>query len=157
MTDKTRNVLFLCTGNSARSILAEAVLNRIGHPRFRAFSAGSDPQGEVHPLALELLRSENYPTQALRSKSWDEFAEPGAPRLEFIFTVCDNAANEVCPVWPGRPVSAHWGQPDPAAVTGSEAERRDAFARALETLHGRIADFVRLQAVQEEQLAEKRS
>ena len=137
-------VLFLCTGNSARSILAECVLNRLGGGRFRAFSAGSLPKGEVHPYALELLERQSYPTQHLRSKSWNEFAGPGAERLDFVFTVCDNAAHEVCPVWPGQPMTAHWGLPDPAAATGNEAERRLAFAETLRMLHNRIGVFVSL-------------
>jgi arsenate reductase (thioredoxin) len=138
------NVLFLCTGNSARSILAECVLNRTGRGRFRAFSAGSFPKGEIHPYALDLLRAQNYATDALRSKSWIEFSGPRAPHLDFVFTVCDNAANEVCPVWPGQPMTAHWGLPDPAAATGSEAERRLAFTDALRMLTNRIGIFVSL-------------
>jgi arsenate reductase (thioredoxin) len=118
MSDKSYNVLFLCTGNSARSILAEAILNREGAGRFRAFSAGSFPKGEVHPAALSLLERLEYPTEGFRSKSWDEFAKPGAPQLDFIFTVCDNAAGETCPIWPGHPMTAHWGIEDPAAVEG---------------------------------------
>jgi arsenate reductase (thioredoxin) len=121
------NVLFLCTGNSARSILAESLLNHWGHGKFRAFSAGSFPKGQVHPLALELLASANLHKDGLRSKSWDEFAVPGAPALDFIFTVCDNAAGEVCPIWPGKPMTAHWGIPDPAAVEGTDIEKRFAF------------------------------
>ncbi|HUL83354.1 MAG TPA: arsenate reductase ArsC, partial [Gammaproteobacteria bacterium] len=121
MADRPYNVLFLCTGNSARSILAESVLNRVGSGKFRAFSAGSFPKGEVHPYALDLLRRQSYPTEHLRSKSWDEFAAPGAEPLDFVFTVCDNAAGEVCPIWPGQPMTAHWGLPDPAAAEGSEA------------------------------------
>ena len=144
MADRTYNVLFLCTGNSARSILAECVLNRLGRPRFRAFSAGSFPKGEVHPYALDLLRRQNYPVSELRSKSWDEFAGPAAPRLDFVFTVCDRAAAEVCPIWPGQPMSAHWGLPDPAAAQGSEAERRLAFADTLRMLTNRISIFVSL-------------
>ncbi len=138
------NVLFLCTGNSARSIIAECVLERLGRPRFRAFSAGSFPKGEVHPFALELLARQQYPTDHLRSKSWNEFARGGAPRLHFVFTVCDNAANEQCPVWPGQPMTAHWGLPDPAAATGNEAERRLAFAETLRMLNHRIGAFVNL-------------
>ena len=140
----TYNVLFLCTGNSARSILAEAILNRIGGDKFRAFSAGSFPKGKVHPQALALLQRLGYPTDDLRSKSWDEFAADGAPELDFIFTVCDNAANEVCPVWPGRPVTAHWGVPDPAAVEGDEKHIEHAFKEAYRTLHRRIELFAAL-------------
>jgi len=132
------NVLFLCTGNSARSILAEAILNREGGGRFRAFSAGSFPKGRVHPAALGLLRELGYSVEGLRSKSWDEFAKPGAPKLDFIFTVCDNAAGEVCPIWPGRPVTAHWGVEDPAAVLGSDDEKRKAFLNAFMRLSSRI-------------------
>jgi protein-tyrosine-phosphatase len=141
---KTYNVLFLCTGNSARSILAECVLNRLGSGRFHAYSAGSFPRGAVHPLALQLLRSQSYSVTGLRSKSWDEFAAPDAPKLDFVFTVCDNAAGEVCPAWPGRPMTAHWGMPDPAAVEGTEAERHLAFADAMRMLHNRIGIFVNL-------------
>ena len=144
MADKPYNVLFLCTGNSARSILAECALNRLGVGKFKAFSAGSYPKGEVHPYALELLERQNYPTKHLRSKSWDEFAAPGAEPLDFVFTVCDNAAGEVCPIWPGQPMTAHWGLPDPAAVEGSEAEKRLAFADALRMLNNRISVFVNL-------------
>ena len=144
MSHITFNVLFLCTGNSARSIIAECVLERLGRPRFRAFSAGSFPKGEVHPFALELLTRQQYPTNHLRSKSWNEFARGGAPRLHFVFTVCDNAANEPCPVWPGQPMTAHWGLPDPAAATGNEAERRLAFAETLRMLNHRIGAFVNL-------------
>lgn len=139
-----RNVLFLCTGNSARSIIAECVLNELGAGRFQAFSAGSYPKGEVHPFALELLARNRYPIEDLRSKSWDEFASPGAPAMDFVFTVCDRAANEPCPVWPGRPVTAHWGMPDPAGVIGNEAERRLAFADALRMLRNRIGILVNL-------------
>lgn len=144
MGDKTFNVLFICTGNSARSILAEAILNREGQGRFRAFSAGSHPKGAVHGYALDLLRRMNHPIAALRSKSWDEFAAPGAPKLDFAFTVCDNAAGELCPVWPGQPMTAHWGLPDPAAVAGSEAAKRAAFAEAFRMLSNRISIFVSL-------------
>jgi protein-tyrosine-phosphatase len=144
MADKVYNVLFLCTGNSARSIIAECVLNRLGRGRFRAFSAGSFPKGEVHPYALDLLRRQNYPVETLRSKSWNELAAPGAPPLDFVFTVCDNAAGEACPVWPGQPMTAHWGVPDPASAAGTEAERRLAFADALRMLTNRIGVFVSL-------------
>lgn len=142
--DKIRNVLFLCTGNSARSILAEAILNREGAGRFRAFSAGSMPTGQVNPHALALLKKLNHPTDGLRSKSWDEFASQGAPKMDFVFTVCDNAANEVCPIWPGQPMSAHWGVPDPAAVAGSDAEKAAAFADTYRMMSNRIAIFVNL-------------
>ncbi|MBA2589892.1 MAG: arsenate reductase ArsC [Alphaproteobacteria bacterium] len=140
----TYNVLFLCTGNSARSILAEAILNRIGGDKFRAYSAGSDPKGQVNPYALELLDRLEYPTEGLRSKSWSEFSAPGAPQLDFVFTVCDNAANEVCPVWPGQPMTAHWGIPDPAAVTGEEKKIATAFRDAQLSLHRRIELFAAL-------------
>jgi len=138
------NVLFLCTGNSARSILAESLMNAWGVHKFRGFSAGSHPKGEVHPIALELLRHMKLPTQGLRSKNWNEFAGADAPRLDFVFTVCDNAANEVCPIWPGQPVTAHWGVPDPAAVQGSDAERWAAFREAFRVLEARIKIFVSL-------------
>ncbi len=138
------NVLFLCTGNSARSILAESLLNQIGGGRFVAYSAGSFPKGEVHPLAIELLASLHLPTAGLRSKSWDEFAAPGAPPIDFIFTVCDDAAGEVCPIWPGKPVTAHWGIPDPAAVEGSEDGRRKAFRDALAAMQARLRLFTSL-------------
>ena len=135
------NVLFLCTGNSARSILAEAILNRIGEGKFKAFSAGSAPKGAVNPHALALLQRLDYSTAGLRSKSWSEFAETGAPTLDFVFTVCDDAANEVCPVWPGQPMTAHWGVPDPAAVAGAEAEIATAFRDAFHLLERRIELF----------------
>jgi len=138
------NVLFLCTGNSARSIMAEAILNRSGAGKFRAYSAGSQPKGGVHPLALQLLAKFNYPTGELRSKSWDEFAAPGAPALDFVFTLCDSAASEACPVWPGQPMTAHWGLPDPAAATGSEAVRHTAFAETFRMLSHRIDIFAAL-------------
>jgi arsenate reductase (thioredoxin) len=144
MADHVYNVLFLCTGNSARSILAECILNREGQGRFRAFSAGSQPKGQVHPFAIDLLKKMNHPTAGLRSKSWDEFADPGAPQLDFVFTVCDNAANEVCPIWPGQPMTAHWGLPDPAAAEGTEAEKHFAFADAYRMLLNRISIFTSL-------------
>ena len=149
MTDKIYNVLFLCTGNSARSILAEALLNRDGKGRFRAYSAGSFPKGEVHPQALALLGDLGFETGDLRSKSWDEFAGPGAPKLDFIFTVCDNAAGETCPIWPGKPMNAHWGIEDPAAVAGPG--QREAFEHALHYLSNRISLFLALphQAIDE--------
>jgi protein-tyrosine-phosphatase len=144
VTEKQYNVLFLCTGNSARSILAECVLNRLSGGHFKAYSAGSFPKGAVHPFALDLLRGLGYGVDGLRSKSWDEFAVPGAPRLDFVFTVCDNAAGEVCPIWPGQPVTAHWGLPDPAAAEGTGAQRRLAFAETLRMLNHRIGAFVNL-------------
>ena len=144
VTDRPYNVLFLCTGNSARSILAEALINQLGNGRFRGFSAGSHPKGAVHPIALQLLDKMNLPTQGLRSKSWDEFATPDAPPLDFVFTVCDNAAGEVCPYWPGQPVTAHWGVPDPAAVEGSQADQWMAFRDAFRILANRIRIFTSL-------------
>ena len=142
--DKIFNVLFLCTGNSARSVIAESILNRSGLGKFRAFSAGSFPTGSINPGALTLLQGLNYPTDDLRSKSWDEFAAEGAPELDFVFTVCDNAAGEVCPIWPGQPMTAHWGVPDPAAVEGSESEIAAAFAMAYRQLNNRIDVFINL-------------
>ncbi len=142
--DRPLNVLFLCTHNSARSIVAECVMGRLGGTRFKGYSAGSQPSGRVHPYALELLQRLNYDTSKLRSKSWEEFARPGAPALDFVFTVCDNAANEVCPIWPGQPMSAHWGLPDPAAVEGTESERRFAFADTHRMLYQRIGIFTNL-------------
>ena len=150
------NVLFLCTGNSARSIMAECLLERIGRPRFRAFSAGSHPAGAVNPYALELLERRNHRTDHLRSKDWDEFAAPGAPVMDFVFTVCDRAAGEVCPVWPGQPISAHWGFPDPAAVEGKEAEIRAAFANAYREIATRIEIFTSLPLESLDRLALKR-
>jgi arsenate reductase len=144
MSDRPYNVLILCTGNSARSVLAEALINRWGAGRFRGFSAGSHPKGAVHPLALELLERMEFPTAGLRSKSWDEFAGPGAPTLDFVFTVCDNAAGEVCPVWLGQPMTAHWGISDPAAVEGSDADKRGSFGEAFDALEKRIKTFVAL-------------
>ncbi|MGB8277280.1 MAG: arsenate reductase ArsC [Methylovirgula sp.] len=144
MADRPFNVLFLCTGNSARSIMAEALLNDRGKGRFRAFSAGSHPKGEVHPLALRLIAESGLPTEGLRSKSWDEFAQPGAPVLDFVFTVCDNAAGETCPVWPGQPITAHWGIEDPVAAEGSPLEKERAFVMAMKYLGNRISAFVSL-------------
>lgn len=144
MTDRPYNVLFLCTGNSARSILAEAILNASGKGRFRAYSAGSHPKGEVNPHALELLQRLGIDTSGLRSKSWDEFTGPGAPALDFVFTVCDNAAGEICPVWPGQPVTAHWGMPDPAAVQGTDVEQAQAFRDTFRALERRIQMFTSL-------------
>jgi len=140
----TRNVLFLCTGNSARSILAEAILNQKGSPNFRAYSAGSHPTGRVNPIAVKLLDAAKMPVANLRSKSWDEFAKPGAPKMDFVFTVCDNAANEICPVWPGQPITAHWGVPDPAAMAGSQSQIERAFRDAFVTLDRRISLFLSL-------------
>jgi protein-tyrosine-phosphatase len=144
MAEPVFNVLFLCTGNSARSILAESLLNNLGKGRFSAFSAGSHPGGQVNPFALELLEKNHSPTGELRSKSWDEFAQPDAPRLDFVITVCDNAAGEVCPAWPGQPITAHWGIPDPAAVAGSDEAKRHAFVEAMAQLQRRISMFVSL-------------
>jgi arsenate reductase (thioredoxin) len=138
------NVLFLCTGNSARSIMAEVILNRAGQGHFHAFSAGSQPKGEVHPYTLDLLRKTHYDVSGMRSKSWLEFAQADSPKLDFVFTVCDDAAGETCPVWPGQPMTAHWGVPDPAAARGTEAEIRFAFADALRMLSNRINIFVSL-------------
>jgi arsenate reductase (thioredoxin) len=138
MTEKLLNVLFLCTGNSARSILGEAILQREGLGRFKAFSAGSQPKGQVHPVAIDVLKKLNYNTASFRSKNWEEFATPDAPQLDFVFTVCDNAANEACPIWPGQPMTAHWGLPDPAAVEGSTAEIYAAFFDTYRMLNNRI-------------------
>ncbi len=144
MADRRYNVLFLCTGNSARSIIAETLINQWGRGRFRGFSAGSHPKGAVHPIVLELLRKMNLPTEGLRSKSWDEFAAPHGPLLDFVFTVCDNAAGEVCPCWPGQPMTAHWGVPDPAGVEGSDTEKWLAFREAFRLLDNRIKIFTSL-------------
>ncbi|HTV79759.1 MAG TPA: arsenate reductase ArsC [Steroidobacteraceae bacterium] len=144
MNKRVYNVLFLCTGNSARSILAEAILNDRGRGQFKAFSAGSHPKGTVHPMALALLEREGLPTVGLRSKAWDEFAKAGSPAMDFVFTVCDNAAGEVCPVWPGQPILAHWGVPDPAAVDGSELEQTKAFREAYRDLGRRIDFFLNI-------------
>jgi protein-tyrosine-phosphatase len=144
MKQETLNVLFLCTGNSARSIMAEAILNSIGKSKFKTFSAGRRPAGSVNPLALELLAKNRLPTEGLRSKDWSEFSRPDAPFLHFVFTVCDQAAAEACPVWPGQPISAHWGVHDPAAVQGSDEDKRKAFLRAYTELYRRISLFVNL-------------
>lgn len=144
MNDKIYNVLFICTGNSARSILAEAIITQLGQGRFRGFSAGSHPRGEVNPLALELLQSHRHDVSALRSKSWDEFAAPEAPKMDFIFTVCDNAAGEACPVWPGQPLTAHWGFADPSHAVGDEEARRKAFSRTYMEIANRIRLFLSL-------------
>jgi len=144
LQDKIYNVLVLCTGNSARSILGEALFNSLGKGRFRAYSAGSKPAGCVNPLALELLQRQGHDISGLRSKSWDEFAAPGAPQFDFIFTVCDNAAGETCPIWPGKPATAHWGIPDPAHVEGGDEAKRAAFKKAYEQLARRIQLFMSL-------------
>lgn len=143
-TDRMFNVLFLCTHNSTRSVLAECVMNRLDKGRFKGYSAGSMPSGRVHPMALDLLKSLNYDISGLRSKSWDEFATSGAPEMDFIFTVCDNAAREVCPIWPGHPASAYWGLPDPSTTQGNEAEKRLAFAETHRMLSQRIGAFINL-------------
>ena len=144
MSERIYNVLFLCTGNTARSILAESILRKEGRGQFRSFSAGSQPKGRVNPFAIEVLASMDYPTDDLRSKSWEEFASPDAPRMDFVFTVCDNAAQESCPVWPGQPMSAHWGIEDPAAVVGTDLEKEAAFVTAFRLLRNRIAVFTSL-------------
>ncbi len=144
MSERVYNALFLCTGNSARSILAEAILESEGQGRFKAYSAGSNPAGKVHPYSLDLLKIMGHPTESLRSKNWDEFSGADAPELDFVFTVCDNAAGETCPVWPGQPMTAHWGIPDPAVVTGQEAEKRAAFTEAYRMMFNRISLFLAL-------------
>ena len=144
MENRVFNVLFLCTGNSARSIFAECIINRLGRGRFRGYSAGSHPKGEVHPLTLYELRQNNYSTEGLRSKDWNAFAAPDAPHMDFVFTVCDRAAAEACPVWPGQPITAHWGVEDPVGIEGDELTRRTAFATALRELNNRISIFVNL-------------
>jgi protein-tyrosine-phosphatase len=156
MSDQIFNVLFLCTGNSARSILAEAILNREGQGRFKAFSAGSHPKGAVHPYTLQLLKTMNHDTSFARSKGWDEFAAPDAPEMDFVFTVCDDAASEACPVWPGQPMTAHWGVPDPAAAEGTEAEKHFAFADTYRMLANRISIFVNLPMTSLDKLALQR-
>jgi len=157
MSDKTYNVLFLCTGNSARSILAEALLNHLGKGRFHAFSAGSHPGGKVNPFAIELLEKNRLPVADLRSKSWDEFAASGAPQFDFVFTVCDNAAGEVCPVWPGQPMTAHWGIEDPASVEGSDEVKRRAFVLAFSQLNRRLSLFTSLPVEKLDKLTLKRN
>jgi arsenate reductase (thioredoxin) len=157
VADRTYNVLFLCTGNSARSIMAEALLEHWGKGRFEAYSAGSFPKGAVHPMALDLLEKSHLPTGGLRSKSWDEFATPGAPQMDFVFTVCDQAANEACPVWPGNPMTAHWGVPDPASVEGTEVEKNRAFRIAFQALETRIKLFVALPLDKLDRMAIKRN
>ena len=160
VTDPAFNILFLCTGNSARSIIAEAIINREGSTlsrgRFKGYSAGSQPKGAIHPYTLDLLRQLNYDVSGYRSKNWAEFAEPGAPPLDFAFTVCDNAANETCPIWPGQPMTAHWGVPDPAAAEGNEVERRLAFAETYRMLERRISIFVSLPIKSLDQLSLRR-
>lgn len=144
MAEPVFNVLFLCTGNSARSILAESLLNNMGKERFRAYSAGSHPVGRVNSFALELLEKNHFPTGELRSKPWDEFAQPDSPQLDFVITVCDKAAGEACPVWPGQPMSAHWGIPDPVAAVGSDDQKRHAFVEAMNQMQRRVSMFVSL-------------
>jgi len=144
MSDRKFDVLFLCTGNSARSIIAESLVNRLGRGRFRGHSAGSHPAGSVHPLAQWVLETHGFPTAGLHSKSWEEFERPNAPRMDFVFTVCDNAAAEACPLWPGRPIGAHWGIADPAAASGTDSDRQAAFRRAFDELHYRVGLFVDL-------------
>lgn len=156
MPDRIYHALFLCSGNSARSIMAEAILNHAGEGRFRAFSAGSHPAGQVNPLAIEQLRRARLPIDGLRSKSWDEFATPEAPVLDFVFTVCDNAAGERCPVWPGQPITAHWGIEDPAAAQGSDEDKRRAFALAYARLHERILLFLNVPLAKLDAMAIKR-
>lgn len=153
---KGYNVLFLCTGNSARSILAEALIGRLGKGRFLGHSAGSHPKGSVHPLTLDLLQSLGYPTEGYRSKGWEEFARPGAPELDFVFTVCDNAAGEICPIWPGQPMTAHWGVQDPVAALGTDDEKRRAFVRAFTELSTRIKLFTSLPIEKLDRLALKK-
>lgn len=156
MAQREYNVLFLCTGNSARSIIAEAILSREGIGRFKSFSAGSQPAGQVNPYAIDLLESLNFDTSKFRSKNWDEFAEKNAPKMDFVFTVCDSAAAESCPVWPGQPMTAHWGVPDPAAVEGSDAEIRFAFADTFRMLNSRISIFLNLPLVSIDSLSIQR-
>lgn len=156
MSNKVFNVLILCTGNSARSIMAEALFNILGNGRFKAYSAGSHPTGKVNPFAIEEARKIGYPTEGLRSKSWDEFAAPDAPQMDFVITVCDNAAGEICPVWPGQPISAHWGFEDPAAAQGTDEEKRDAFRKIFHQIRNRVSLFTSLPLTNLERLAIKR-
>jgi protein-tyrosine-phosphatase len=156
MAERRYNVLFLCTGNSARSIMAEALLNFWGKGRFQTFSAGSHPKGQVHPLAIQVLRHNHLPTEHLRSKSWDEFATPDAPPLDFVFTVCDHAAQEICPIWPGQPMTAHWGILDPAAVEGSDEAKERAFTKAFRELDARLKIFTSLRIESLDQLSLQR-
>jgi arsenate reductase len=154
--EKQFNILVLCTGNSARSIMAEALLNMLGNGRFKAYSAGSFPTGRVNPFAIEQVKAIGYPTDHLRSKSWDEFAQPGAPKMDFIITVCDNAAGEVCPVWPGQPISAHWGFEDPAAAEGSDEEKRASFNKVFLQIRNRVSKFASLPLTDLDHLSIKR-
>jgi arsenate reductase (thioredoxin) len=156
MKDKIFNVLILCTGNSARSIMAEALFSTVGNGRFKAYSAGSHPAGRVNPFAVEQVEATGYPTDNLRSKSWDEFAAPGAPVLDFVITVCDNAAGEVCPVWPGQPISAHWGFEDPATVEGTDEEKRAAFRKIFHQIRNRVSIFASLPLEKLDRLALKK-
>src|SRR6476646_1553295 len=153
MAERPHNVLFLCTGNSARSIIAESILNREGRGRFRAFSAGSHPKGAINPHTLRLLQRLNHDTSGLRPKSWREFAQPGAPEFDFVFTVCDDAAGEACPVWPGQPMTAHWGIEDPAQVTGTDIEKEKAFVQAFKYMKNRISVFLNLPVAKLDRLA----
>ena len=156
MSGQTYNVLFLCTGNSARSVIGEAILNKVGSGKFRAYSAGSQPKGKVHPETIRLLNELGYDTSGFRSKSWAEFAEPGAPQFDFVFTVCDSAAAESCPIWPGQPMTAHWGVPDPAGVEGTELQKRQAFREAFRQLENRIKIFTALPMATLDRLSLKR-
>ena len=156
MSDRVFNVLFLCTHNSARSVIAEAVMNELGKGRFQAYSAGSMPSGRVNPYAIDMLSKLGYDVSGVRSKSWDEFAGPDAPKMDFVFTVCDDAANETCPYWPGQPMTAHWGVPDPAAVEGSDETKRLAFARAYKQLYNRIQVFTALPVASLDKIALKK-
>lgn len=155
MAERVFNVLFLCTGNTARSVLAESILQKDGQGRFRAFSAGSQPKGVINPFALKTLAAQGYPVEGFRSKSWDEFAVAGAPQMDFVFTVCDSAAGEMCPVWPGQPVTAHWGIDDPAAVEGTDIDKERAFAAAFKAMRNRISAFIALPVASLDRLALK--